>query len=53
MVKMNELIDEMVELLTPLTKEESDFIESVFNWDSDKRACFMIAKRMESKKDGW
>ena len=37
-----------------LTKEEADFIETVLKWESDKKAAFMIAKRIfESQGDGF
>ncbi len=51
---MKEQIDEMMELLPNLTKEEADFIETVLKWESDKKAAFMIAKRIfESKDNGF
>ncbi len=51
---MKEIIDEMMEKLPQLTKEEADFIETVLKWDSEKKAAFMIAKRIfESKDEGF
>lgn len=34
------------EFFPKLTKEESDFIEEVLKWDNEKKAAFMMAKRM-------
>jgi hypothetical protein len=44
-------IDEFMELFPYLTKEESDTIEKVLDWDNEKKAGFKFAKRIFEEKD--
>ena len=48
---MKEQIAKFIKLLTELTKEEADFIETVVKWDDEKRAAFMFAKKIFEEKD--
>lgn len=48
---MIQLIDEMMELLPKLTKEESDFIATVLKWEDEKKSAFLLAKNIFESKD--
>ena len=41
----------MLQYLTQLTQDESDFIESVLKWDDETKAAFMFAKRIFEEDD--
>ena len=41
-----EKIDKFIEYFTTITKEESDYIESIMNWDDETKVAFMLAKRI-------
>jgi hypothetical protein len=43
---MKEKIDYFLNLFPQLTKDEADLIEKVIGWDPDKKAAFIIAKRI-------
>lgn len=43
---MKEKIDKFIKYFTTITKEESDYIESILNWDDETKAAFMLAKRI-------
>ena len=43
---MKEKIDKFIEYLPTITKEQSDFIKQVINWDSETSAAFLFAKRI-------
>ncbi len=43
---MKEKIDKFIRYFTVITKEESDYIESILNWDDETKMAFMMAKRM-------
>lgn len=43
---MKEKIDKFIKYFTTITKEESDYIESILKWDSETKLAFMMAKRM-------
>lgn len=48
---MKKLIDQMLELLPQLTKEEADSIEEILKWDDDKKAAFILAKKLFEDED--
>jgi hypothetical protein len=43
---MKKEIDFFLEYLSTITKEESDYIESILKWDDEKRLAFMFAKKI-------
>lgn len=43
---ITEKIDKFIEYFTTITKEQSDYIESILNWDDETKLAFRIAKRM-------
>lgn len=43
---MKEKIEMMLEYLTKLTKDESDFISHVLAWESDDVIAFRLARKM-------
>jgi ketosteroid isomerase-like protein len=45
-VKMKEEIDEMLDYLTNMTKEQADFIQHVLNWSAEAKLAFIIAKQI-------
>jgi hypothetical protein len=45
-VKMQEEIEEMLDYLTKLTKEQGDFIEHVLKWPLETRLAFVVAKKI-------
>ena len=47
---MKEKIDKFLAYFTTITKEESDYIESILKWDDETRAAFMFAKRIFEEK---
>lgn len=47
---MNEKIDKFLEIFPTITKEESDYISEVLNWDDETKVCFGIAKRIFEEK---
>ena len=48
---MKEKIDKFLNYFTTITKEESDYIESVLMWDDETKAAFFFAKRIFEEKD--
>lgn len=44
-------IDEFIRYFTSITKEESDYIESILKWDDETKAAFMFAKRIFEDKE--
>lgn len=48
---MKEKIDKFLEYFTTITKEESDFIESVLRWDDETKSAFMFAKRIFEQEE--
>ena len=44
-------IDFFMKAFTQITKEESDMIEEILKWDSDKKTAFILAKRLFEDKD--
>lgn len=48
---MKQKIDYFIEYFTTITKEESDYIESILIWDDETRSAFMFAKRIFEEKD--
>jgi hypothetical protein len=47
---MKEKIDKFIRYFTTITKEESDYIESILKWDDETRAAFFFAKRIFEDK---
>lgn len=43
---MKENIEMFLKYLSSITKEESDFIEHVLNWDDEKKVAFIVAKKI-------
>ncbi len=43
---MKKEIDFFLEYLSTITKEESDYIESILKWDDEKRIAFMFDKKI-------
>jgi hypothetical protein len=43
---MKEKIAKFMKYFTTITKEESDYIESILKWDSETKAAFFLAKRI-------
>lgn len=43
---MKEKIDKFIEYFTTITKEESDYIESILNWDHETKMAFSMAKQI-------
>ncbi len=43
---MTEKIDKFLKWFSTITKEESDFIESILKWDDETRVAFFFAKRI-------
>lgn len=39
------------EFLPSITQEQSDYIHDILTWDNEKRAGFMLAKRVFEEKD--
>lgn len=48
---MQEKIQKFIEYFTTITKEESDYIESILKWDDETRAAFMFANRIFEEKE--
>lgn len=48
---MKDQIEKFMELFTTVTKEEADYIEEILKWDQDKKAAFLLAKRLFEDKD--
>lgn len=47
---MQEKIDKFIEYFTTITKEESDFISSILDWDDETKIAFKLAKRIFEEK---
>jgi hypothetical protein len=43
---MKDMIEECLDLLLSMTKEEADFIEAIISWDNERRAAFKLAKNL-------
>lgn len=41
---MKEKIDKFLEYLSTITKDESDFILEIINWDGETKLAFKLAK---------
>lgn len=41
---MKEEVEEMLEYLEKLTKEEADFVEHVLSWPHEYKSAFIVAK---------
>ena len=48
---MKEKINKFIKYFTTITKEESDYILSIINWDSETKAAFILAKKIFEEKD--
>jgi hypothetical protein len=48
---VKEKIDNFIKYFTTITKEESDYIESILRWDQETQAAFMFAKRIFEDKE--
>lgn len=46
MKSITEWIDHYIKLFPQMTKEESDAIENILKWEDDRKAGFMMAKRL-------
>jgi hypothetical protein len=44
-------IDKFLKYFSTITKEESDFIESILNWDDSTKIAFRLAKNIFENKD--
>lgn len=45
-LSLKEKIDQFIRYFTTITKEESDYIESIIKWDEETKMAFIMAKRM-------
>lgn len=50
-LKLKEKIEYFMHYFTTITKDESDFIESVLKWDDETKAAFSLAKRLFEEDD--
>jgi len=48
---MKNEIDFFIKYLTTITKEESDYIESILKWDDTKKIAFIFAKKIFEEED--
>ena len=48
---MKEKIDKMMQYLTTITKEESDYISAIINWDDETKFAFKFAKTIFEEND--
>lgn len=48
---MKDQIERFMIILPTITKEEADYIEEILKWDQDKKAAFLLAKRLFEDKD--
>lgn len=48
---MNDKIDKFIEYFTKISKEESDYIESILKWDNETKAAFMFAKMIFEQEE--
>lgn len=48
---MKEKIDKFLKYFITITKEESDYIESILKWDDETKAAFFFAKRIFEDKE--
>lgn len=48
---MKEKIDKFLKYFTTITKEESDYIESILKLDDETKAAFFFAKRIFEDKE--
>lgn len=46
-----EKIDNFLKLLSELTKDEADLIETVLTWDGETQSAYMFAKRIFESED--
>ena len=44
--ELKEKIDKFLEFFTMITKQESDWIESILLWNDETKLAFKMAKRM-------
>jgi hypothetical protein len=47
---MFKILDENIEYLSQLTKDEADFIEHILSWTDEQRVAFAMAKRIFEDK---
>lgn len=45
-LSLKEKIDQFIRYFPKITKEESDYIESIIKWDEETKMAFIMAKRM-------
>lgn len=50
-LSLTQKMDQFMEWFPKITKEESDFIESILHWDDETKAAFNFAKRMFEEPD--
>ena len=43
---MKEKIDEFIEYLSTITKEQAEFMAEILNWSVEKKIAFTLAKRI-------
>lgn len=49
---MSYWIEQFIKILPTITKEESDMLAEILKWESEKKAGFLLAKKIfEEKKD--
>jgi hypothetical protein len=48
---MKKEIDFFIEYFTTITKEESDYIQSILDWDDEKKIAFRFAKKIFEERD--
>jgi hypothetical protein len=46
-----EKIDKFLEYFTQITKDESDYIQEIINWDDETKMAFTMAKRIFEERD--
>jgi hypothetical protein len=47
---MKELINQILQLLPTIAKEEADYIEEIINWPHEQKTAFLIAKQIFEEK---
>lgn len=44
-------ISHFIKIFPNITKEQSDYVLEILHWEPDKRAGFVLAKRLFEEKD--
>ena len=48
---LTQKIDSFIEFFTTITKEESDYIESILKWDDETKMAFILAKNIFEERN--